>query len=165
MKKPLCSNCGAETRVVRGDYQFKESGLRNVLVRGIELVRCAKCGNEDPIFHDMAGLMRAIALAVLQKRSRLAGEEVRFLRKHAMLSQEDFARYLHVDKTTLSKWENNDDPIGAQSDLLIRAVAMAHDADLAKGTGELVRHFEAIEDKQKRLRVEVNAETHEFEYA
>jgi putative zinc finger/helix-turn-helix YgiT family protein len=165
MKNASCSECGAEARLVRDDYLFKESGLRDLVVQGIELVRCPKCGNEDPIFHRIGSLVRAITRAVLRKPSRLTGEEVRFLRKHAKLSQDDFSRYLHVDKTTLSKWENSDDPVGAQSDLLIRLVIMALDKSLQHETESLVRSFDEIENKQKRVHLEVDAETLEAEYA
>jgi len=66
----------------------------------------------------MNALMRILALAVIKKPYRLTGEEVRFLRKYLRLTE--FSRLIHVDKTTLSKSENNDDRLGDQSDRLIR---------------------------------------------
>jgi hypothetical protein len=93
--------------MVRGDYEFKESGLRDVVLLDIELVKCGECGNVDPVLFRLEELMHLVAVAVLQKQYRLEGEELRFLRKHSELTQEEFAKLLHVDKTTLSKWEND----------------------------------------------------------
>jgi YgiT-type zinc finger domain-containing protein len=165
MKKAECSNCGAEARVVRGDYEFKESGLRDVVLLDIELVKCGKCGNVDPILFQVDDVMNLIAVAILQKPYRLLGEELRFLRKHVDLPQEEFAKLLHVDKTTLSKWENNEDPIGIQSDLWARTVVMSRDKRLEKRAADHIRTFGKMANKQKRVRVEVDTQKHEYAYA
>src|SRR5208282_223614 len=165
MKMVECSSCGAEARVVRGDYEFKESGLRDVVLLDIELIKCGKCGNVDPILFQVDDVMSLIAVAILQKPYRLQGEELRFLRKHVDLTQEEFAKLLHVDKTTLSKWENNEDPIGIQSDLWARTVVMSRDKRLEKRAADHIRAFEKMANKQKRVRVEVNTHKHEYEYA
>jgi len=164
-KKAQCSNCSSEAKIVRGDYEFKETGLRDLVLLDIELVKCGKCGNVDPILFQVDELMHIAAVAILQKPYRLQGEELRFLRKHIDLNQEEFAKLLHVDKTTLSKWENNEDPIGVQSDLLARAVVISRDKRLEKRAADHIRAFEKIADKQKRVRVEVDTEKHEYEYA
>jgi len=164
-KKAQCSNCGSEAKIVRGDYEFKETGLRDLVLLDIELVKCGKCGNVDPILFQVDELMHIAAVAILQKPYRLQGEELRFLRKHIDMSQEEFAKLLHVDKTTLSKWENNEDPIGVQSDLLARAVVIARDKRLEKRAADHIRAFEKIADKQKRVRVEVDTEKREYAYA
>jgi hypothetical protein len=75
--------------VVRGTYDLKEVGLKNVVLQRIEIVKCPKCKNEDPIIANMNGLMRALALAVIEKPYRLSGEEVRFLRKYLRRTGED----------------------------------------------------------------------------
>ncbi|MGH9794760.1 MAG: hypothetical protein ACRD5G_08315 [Candidatus Acidiferrales bacterium] len=161
-----CSRCGAEARVVRGSYPFRESGLPRVVLQGIEIIRCPKCGNEDPIIPRLANLMGSLAFAVVTKPYRLTGEEIRFLRKYVQLTQEAFSRMLRVDKTTVSKWENNDDPVGEQSDLLVRCVAVALGGNSLKGRmEEAVRQFENIKDRRKKIGFQVNAETREVEYA
>jgi DNA-binding transcriptional regulator YiaG len=165
MKKAHCSNCGSEGRIVRGNYEFKESGLRGLVLVDIELLKCGKCGNVDPILFRVDELMHVATVAILQKPYRLQGEELRFLRKHIDLSQEEFAKLLRINKTTLSKWENNEDPIGLQSDLLARAVVISRDKKLEKRAADHIRAFEKIADKQKHVRVEVDAETREYEYA
>lgn len=165
MKKTQCSNCSAEARIVSGDYEFKETGLRDVVVHGVDLIKCGKCGNVDPILSGVDEIMHLIALAVLRKPYRLEGAELRFLRKHVDLTQEEFAKLLRVDKTTLSKWENDGDPIGFQSDLLARVLVMSRDKRLEKRAADYIREFEKIANQQKRVSVEVDAKTHEYEYA
>lgn len=165
MKKAECSNCGAEARIVKGDYEFKESGLRGAVIHGIDLIRCGKCGNVDPVLSGLGEIMHSIALALLRKPYRLEGEELRFLRKYVDLNQEEFAKLLRVDKTTLSKWENNDDPIGFRSDVWARTVVMSRDKRLEKRAADHIRAFEQIADKQKHVRLEVDAKSHEAVFA
>ena len=66
--------------------------------------------------------MSTLARAVISKPYRLNGAEVRFLRKHLGKTGEDFSKLLHVTKSTLSKWETGDLPVGDQSDHLIRLI-------------------------------------------
>jgi DNA-binding transcriptional regulator YiaG len=141
-----CSNCAKPVHIIHGNYEFKESGLDNVVLCGIEIIKCDHCGNEDPILPALDHLFRAIALALVSKPYRLAGEEVRFLRKYLKLTGDKLSRLLHVDKTTLSKWENNDDPVGTQSDLAIRLIVMSLDKGLKKKLPKVVEEqFEKIQ--------------------
>ena len=160
-----CSRCGEEAPAVRGSYSFRESGLGNVVLQGIEIIRCPKCGNEDPIIPRLDDLMGALAYGVIMKPYRLTGEEIRFLRKYVQMTQDEFSRILRVDKTTLSKWETNDDRIGEQSDLLVRLVAVAlGEESLKLGMEEAVRQFEKIRKTPRKVLFEVNAETREVQY-
>jgi transcriptional regulator with XRE-family HTH domain len=165
VKKAECSKCGADARIVRGDYEFNETGLRDIVLLDIQQIRCGKCGNVDPILSGVDDLMDVIALAILQKQFRLKGEELRFLRKNIGLGQEEFSELLHVDKTTLSKWENNEDPIGIQSDLWARTVVISHKKSLEKRAADHIRAFEKIADERRHVRVEIDAEKLEYEYA
>ena len=167
MKTAECSNCGATARVVHGDYRLKEIGLKNVILQGTEIVRCRKCGNEDPILHRLGDIMRTLALAVVQKPNRLNGEEIRFLRKYLHLTGQEFAALLKVDNTTLSKWENGEDPVGAQSDLLIRFFAVTLGNGLQEKTGDVVAHMPKIQSRAARRgsSIEISADTMTFQYA
>ena len=176
-KTMQCGNCGKTACIVHGNYKFNESGLENVVLCGIELIKCSHCGNEDPIIPAMDDLFRTIALALVRKPYRLAGEEVRYLRKYMGLTGDGFSRLLHVDKTTLSKWENNDDPVGVQSDLAIRMLAMSQNKELRDKLTEVVGEFEKIKfrassNRKKRSKyvpqrpsIEVNASDMTYAYA
>ena len=162
--KGTCSNCGNEARVVRGDYEFKESGLP-VILKGIELIKCPACGNEDPVIPKLNQMMRVLALAVISKRYRLQGEDVRFLRKYVKLTGEEFAGLLNIDRTTLSKWETNADPVGDQSDRLIRVIAVGLGKGLKPELERIVRDFPGIKDEFKNVGINVNTDKLEYEYA
>src|SRR5215472_12541323 len=74
MKTALCGNCGEAAKVVRGNYRLEEFGLPVELMR-IELIKCSKCGEVDPIIPNIDGLMTAVALRVICSTSLLDGEE------------------------------------------------------------------------------------------
>src|SRR5262245_6620865 len=123
MRREDCADCGGEAKTVRTDYDASQLFGVPVTLLNIEVVRCAKCG-DSPILFRAARIHRRIAMQVIRKRYRLTGAEVRFLRKFVQMKGEDFAKLLHVDRTTLSKWENDEDQVGEQSDRLIRAIAL-----------------------------------------
>ena len=164
MSMEECSNCGAKARVVRGDYVWEDVDLP-VTLKNVEQVKCSKCGNADVVIPRLAQVMRTLAHAVIHKPYRLRGEEVRFLRKYLGMTGADFSALLKVDKTTLSKWENNDDPVGDQSDRLIRAVATALGDGLKKDIEEAVRAFPDIRPDAKKIGIQVDPETLSYKYA
>jgi len=162
-----CSDCGKEARVERGTYRFRESGLDNVVLKEIEIIKCPACGNEDPIIPNLDGLLRVLAVALVTSRLPLSGAEVRYLRKYLEMSGEQFARILHTDKSTLSKWETGAVNMGSKSDLLIRAVALNLGRGLRDEAEQVTRNFEYIDEESTAppKRIEVDSETLEYEYA
>jgi putative zinc finger/helix-turn-helix YgiT family protein len=162
-----CSDCGKEARVERGTYRFRESGLDNVVLKGIEIVKCPACGSEEPIIPNLDGLLRVIAVAIVTNKLPLSGPEVRYLRKYLDMSAEQFARILHTDKSTLSKWETGAVNIGSKSDLLIRAVALNLGRGLRDNAEQITRDFEHIDEESTASpnRIEVDSETLDYGYA
>jgi putative zinc finger/helix-turn-helix YgiT family protein len=162
-----CSDCGGEATVKKGTYRFAECGVDNVVLKGIELIECPACGNVDPVIPSMTELFRVIAMAMIAKPQPLTGAEVRYLRKYAGMNGEQFARMLHTDKTTLSKWENGAINIGSKTDLLIRAIALQIGPGLKDEAERLIRNFEAINEDtaEQPHRLEVDSETLQYEYA
>jgi len=160
----VCSNCGAHAGVVCGAYRFEESGLRNVILLGIELIRCQKCGNEDPVIPNMAGLIQCLALAVVEKPWRLKGDEVRYIRKYLKMTGEEFGRHIGVDKTCVSKWENEEERVGTTSDRMIRALALALGDGLSSHTEKVVRRFPEIKSILRQVEYRIDPETRAVEY-
>ena len=121
-----CRTCGkAELTAGKETYLYTESGLPNVVLVGIEVRRCPSCGHHELVLPRVTELHRTIAHAVIRKRARLSGPEVRYLRKYLGWSGVDFARHVGVDPSTVSNWENDKEPIGAVSDRLLRLM-VAH---------------------------------------
>ncbi|MGH9467267.1 MAG: helix-turn-helix domain-containing protein [Terriglobales bacterium] len=133
-----CSTCGAEARIEKGDFDMAELGVPNVVLRGLEILVCKSCGSRDPMVPRLADLMRTIAAAFLAKPAKLAGTEVKFLRTRAELTQAQFAELLHVDRTTVTKWETGEWPLPASSDVAIRSVIRLLD-DTLRASAEVVR--------------------------
>ena len=162
-RRTVCPECGERATVKRGDYKFAESGLKNVILSGIEVIECATCG-AIPVIPAINQITRAIALAVALKPARLTGEEVRFLRKFIAKSQAELSRLMRVSKTTISKWENNEDPVGEQSDRLIRVIAVAL-GGLKNELPGVVAKFPAIDQRAKPGPMRVDVEAGRAEYA
>lgn len=165
MQPVECNACGAKADVVRGSYAFTECGLRNVLLQGVEMIRCQSCGDEQVVIPRLDDLMRTLAFAVISQPYRLQGEDVRFLRKYLNMTQAQLADLLDVHKTNLSKWENDEDKIGEQSDRLIRAVALALGEGLKGKIEEVVRSFPQIHKSKKRPGIDMNPESLAFSFA
>lgn len=165
MRKFECSQCGAMVEVVRGTYQFKESGLKNVFLKNIELVRCRECGTTDPIIPHVNELMRVLALAVIARPYRLSGEEIRFLRKYLGKSGTEFCKLLSINKSTLSKWENNEDRVGEQSDRLIRTIALGLDNGLRERLKEVINSFPEIKKRTHKDEIEIDPTKMSYVYA
>ena len=147
MRKTKCTECGLKSTVSFEDYPFKESGLSNVVLKGIELARCEHCGNVDVTIPRLEGLLTALAIAIVKQPYPLQGEQVRYLRKYLGMSQLTFAEFLKIDKTSVSKWENDEDKIGPQSDRLIRLIVTA----LGEGMGDardVVNRFIKMENQR-----------------
>jgi putative zinc finger/helix-turn-helix YgiT family protein len=163
----VCSDCGSKAQVEKGTYRFRESGLDNVVLKGIEVVKCTHCGNDEPVIPNLEALLRVLAGAIIQSKLPLTGEEVRFLRKHLGMSGEQFASILHTDKSTLSKWETGSVNIGSKSDLLIRSVALNLEPSLRDSAERITRSFAEIDEESTAPpnRIEVDSETLEYEYA
>jgi YgiT-type zinc finger domain-containing protein len=159
-----CSNCGATATSVRTNYLFKESGLSNVILKGIETLQCGRCGNTDPVIPRPNEVMRQLVLAVVEKPYALTGQEIRFLRKHLEMNGSTFASHIGVDRSVLSRWENDREKIGTQSDRLIRTVATSLGGWKSR-VEQVVRKFSTINDDPKTLMIEIDAEELSFEYA
>jgi DNA-binding transcriptional regulator YiaG len=167
MNKAECTKCEKEAKIVRGSYTLEDVGIP-VVLQGIEIIHCDHCGNEDPIIPRINDLMRAIAVAVICKPYRLRGEEIRFLRKYLEMTGDEFARLIDVDKTTLSKWENNDDPVGKNNDRLIRLTVLGVGEGLQEKLVEVIRIvFPKIRQSKsripRRVKFEINHDlTHQY---
>jgi YgiT-type zinc finger domain-containing protein len=166
-KPSYCSDCGSEAKIERGNYRFRESGLDNVVLKGIEIVKCPTCGNEDPILPNLDAMLRVLAVAIVTSKRPLSGAEVRYLRKYLRLSGDQFARILHTDKSTLSKWETGAVNIGSKSDLLIRSVALNLGVGPHDQAGRIAREFEFIDEEGAAPpnRIEVDSDTLDYAYA
>ena len=142
-----CTNCGRPVRLERRNYRYTESGLSNVVLQDVEVADCPACGHSDVMIPRLAKIHRAIALALANSPARLTGAQLRFLRKHIGHNGEQLAKYLHTDKTKISKWERDEDPIGPSNDRLVRLLVAALDKDLRSKVSSIAAHLPEISDE------------------
>lgn len=123
MKK--CKQCKEGVlKSARENYLYVESGLPNVVLQGVEVRRCPKCGAHEVVIPRVTELFRVLALAVVRKAMRLTGAEIKYLRKSMGWSGADFALHMDVDPATVSRWENDKDRMSSQADRLLRLMVV-----------------------------------------
>lgn len=102
----ICPLCGRKTAHAVEQYQYRESGLDNVFVRGVGIYRC-KCGQEYVQLPGAQEIHDQVASSLLHKPSLLTGREAKFLRKWLRLTSENMAKALGHTRVTISRWEND----------------------------------------------------------
>jgi len=156
--------CGGKQVSSRKDYKFVESGLDNIVLKNIEVLECPKCKSISPRIPRHNSLLRTIALALIAKPYPLSGPEIKYLRKFLGMTQEEFAKYIPSDAAVLSRWENDVQPVGSQSDRLIRLIALGLGEGLKQKAASVIRMFETMHESRKKIRVTVQPETDEYGY-
>jgi len=106
-------------------YHYTESGLRNVwLVNGFK--RHTTPFGEGVSIADVQGLHQVLTQALVMKPGRLAGSEIRFLRKEMELSQRSLSTCLGVSIQTLAAWEKGKARIPGPADRMLRILVKGH---------------------------------------
>ena len=148
-----CFECSADMNVTRETRRYKECGLDDIVLHGVEVRRCPKCGEEDIVIPRIEELHRLIAGGLLHKAGRLTGAEVRFLRKALGWSADDFAKSVGVARETVSRWENNHEQMSPVAERLLRLV-VAHEKPIRNYH---VPDLAAIDQAQAKGEVTVTA--------
>lgn len=116
-----CDVCGGTMRFLEDQrYQYAECGLDSVYLDGVDVYACDPCGESVAVIPRIEQLHDELARAIAFKPVPLTGPEVRFLRKQLRMSARQWAAVLHVDHSTLSRWENGSQALGDRSDILVR---------------------------------------------
>jgi len=170
--KMKCPKCGKGMQAVEPGkpYKYTASGLDNVYLIGFDIYECA-CGDGMIMLPQIGDLHRFMAIAILKKPAFLIGKELKFLRKHFRLKAVELAEKLNVSKTTVSRWENEEEPIGLANDRLVRILFMLNFvAELSKarlfaetgkrilnerGLDEIYSIFDLPVKRQKRFPINI----------
>jgi putative transcriptional regulator len=102
-------------------HRYRESGLDNVVLHGVEHFKCDQCGEDYFGYGDVNQLHDLIARTLVLKKGPLVGREIRFLRVHLGLSGKEYARRVGINPSTLSRYENDGDKPSKGFDSLLRA--------------------------------------------
>lgn len=129
---------------------YTECGLQNVWLKNGFTRRKSPCGEAIAIT-DRDGLHRAIGEDVVHNRPRLAGDEVRFLRKEMGLSQKALADCLGCDAQTVANWEKDKIEIGQASDVIVRVLYLEYtNSGKQAGIRELIERINEMEREAAR---------------
>lgn len=104
----------------RTTVKYKECGLDNVTLVGVEHYKCDKCGEDYFGYGNIEQLHQLIAQVLLKKSGLLDGKEVRFLRKTLGYSGAMFSKLLGYDSATISRIETGAQTITPTFDHLVR---------------------------------------------
>lgn len=150
MTKPKkCPECRGEMTTTREDYRYDESGLSNVVLVGVEVRHCAACGRV-PVIQGIEGLHRALARCIIEQDARLDGEQVRFLRSYLGWRAVDFAKIMGVTKESVSRWENDHEPIGGAADRALRLLVLTQKPVSDYTPERFAEILESIQDEHGR---------------
>jgi transcriptional regulator with XRE-family HTH domain len=157
--KVKCPECNELLKKELSLYRYKESGLDNVYLENTPVYKCS-CGISFPSIFRLPRLNELIAEALLFKPTLLDGKEIRFIRKNMRLSSKNFAKKLGIEKTTLSKWENNTQPHRESYDRFIRSLCLIY-----KGvTKDSLKKFDRIQIKKRNVSYIIVAEKYGDDY-
>ena len=115
-----CINCGHAMTKKRENVPYL--ALPGAVLVGLTVRRCSHCGGYETQIPVIDQVNRALANAVIRKRARLVGGEIRFLRGFLGHTGAEFAMLIGSDPATVSRWENDKQPIGHHTDLLLRTM-------------------------------------------
>jgi len=117
-----CHLCGEEAvrRTVLPEHLEDLGGVKVRIKDTVMHEVCDACGDETTEIPDLAGLVKAVALARLLMPVRLSGKEIRFLRSALQMTGRAFAETLEVKPETVSRWENGENGAGAYVEKLLR---------------------------------------------
>ena len=131
-----CPECGKkiERKTI---HEFSDGVILGVsgvvLVDSVIRYRCPACGFEATSIPRQSELGPAMAVARVKHPQKLAGRDIRFLRKEMGLTAKALAEKIGVHGETVSRWENEREPIGPSSEKLLRLMVLIELGDKAVG--------------------------------
>lgn len=140
----ICYECRHVMEGVRENYNYGESGLKSVVLMNVLVFHCKNCGAIVPEIPAVSSLHRAITMSLLQKKSLLAAEEIRFIRKVVGYNAVELSGVMGLSPVSVSRWETGKRPIGKESDRLFRLVCFTKLMEVLSGKTGLVQHVAEV---------------------
>ena len=146
-----CMQCGGEMVTKRETlFHYTASGLSNVFLADVEVSKCAECDEFEVAIPRVEQLHKVLATSIAEQTSRLAPEEIRFLRKYLGLSGEDFARRMGVTASTVSRWERGHEKMSDMAERLLRLM-IATEVPVKNYSTELFDRIEEAPRSERRI--------------
>ncbi len=127
-------------------YHFVGSGLQNVYLVGVEYEMDPGAGTQAAVIPCLPNLMAAIGKVLVEKKTPLSADEVRFLRKRLRLSSKEFAKLAGKTSEQYSRIENGAAKLTPTVERVVRLLYAAlaqlspvetHDVAMTQWTAEL----------------------------
>jgi transcriptional regulator with XRE-family HTH domain len=154
VRKIRCHDCEGTMIGQKGVHRYTECGLTTVILTDIMVYRCTHCSQVMPEIPAAGVLHRVIALRLISKKSRLTGEEIRFLRKLCGYSVNEFAEILGSSRNVVFRYER--EGCGDSVNRAIKLLAMSKLArELAGESEPILRNLtveQLIGDVEKSLK-------------
>lgn len=117
-----CTMCDNQKELKKSKVtkNYKEGGLENVVLVGVTVYQCDKCGEGYYQYADVRKLNRLISSILIRKAGLLNGREVRFLRKELGYSGAMFSHLIGYTPEAISRLETGENPITEQFDRMVR---------------------------------------------
>jgi putative transcriptional regulator len=139
-------------------YHYTESGLDNVwLANGYEFHETTY--GRGVSINNVDGLHKAIGLGLVERKDRLTGREIRFLRHELDWSQNALAQFLGTTEQTLARWEKDQVSIPGPAQRLLAGLYREHvtgNADL-QASVERIAKLDAELHADLRLQLDDDA--------
>jgi len=150
-----CPRDGEKMKVKKGNWQYRESGLDDVVIVGINIYYCPVCDEVMPEIPRINELHRLIAEDLMNKKSLLTGKEIRFLRKEMYASVAHFAKKLGISKAQLRSWESGEQQVDPTADRLIRVL---YSSDKKSDLQDIIIRFEHISKRIRPEKITISSE-------
>ncbi len=118
-----CLVCGSKMTSRVEEHDYSASGLP-VRLLNVDVRRCSKCEEWEAVVPCVEELHALLAEALIRKKGRLVGAEIRFIRSWLGLSGKRLSEWVGVTPETVSRWENDKRAIGLPHERLLRTMAV-----------------------------------------
>ena len=116
-----CKKCkGLMEKAIRQEHTEDLGGVVVTVLNAVQVYSCAPCKSQIVSIPDHEGLARAAAIARALNPARLAGPEVKFLRRVLDMTQTEFADAMELAPESVSRWENDARGVGGACEKLVR---------------------------------------------
>jgi putative zinc finger/helix-turn-helix YgiT family protein len=129
-----CPTCGTMMVGSRAAMKSRVNG-EDIMVPSIPHLECPKCG-EGLLTLSAARQIDEAAIEIYRKKhGLLSADEIRGIREHLGLTQQELARLLHLGANTVSRWESGRNVQTEAMEMLLRMLR-----DLPGSLAYLRRH-------------------------
>jgi len=138
-----CIRCGNPMTATRGDWNYSECGLDNVVLEEVEVRECGGCGARSVVVPNVEGLHAMIAALLAIKPVRLLPGELRFLRQYLGFSKDDLAPLLGVEPSDIASFEAGKRaiPLQLENHMRLRVLSTHPVGSYAPSKAEPRRHL------------------------